>query len=68
MGTVRIQEEFSKGYYWIEVLEPSLKEINLKFQQFLLVAALIPYESYIGFIRVEHIVKDETKYGLWFSK
>jgi hypothetical protein len=64
---VYIHEDFSKGFYWLELLQPSLRDLNMEFDTFLLIVALIPYESYVGFIRVNHTLLDESTYGAWFS-
>ena len=67
MDAPRIHEDFSKGYYWLELLEPTLQDINVQFVQFLLIVALIPYKSYVGFIRVSHTSQDPSMHGPWFS-
>jgi len=60
-------EYYSKGYYWIEILDPTLHELRLEFDKFLLVASISLNESYIGFIKVRHISNDDSNTGQWFS-
>lgn len=67
MDTIRIHENFSKGYYWQELLAPSLQDIGLQLRQFLLVVAIVPEYSYVGFLEVAHISADAASYGQWFS-
>lgn len=67
MGTMRIHEEFSQGWYWHQILKPTLDELHVELVHFLLVSALHPYNSYVGFIKIKHLSEDETTYGPWFS-
>jgi hypothetical protein len=67
MDAVRIHETYCKGYYWREMLSPTLETLGLYLTRFLLVVELDPMVSYMGYIEVGHCSDDESTYGPWFS-
>ena len=60
-----MSEEFSKVYYWKEMLEPHLTSLGLRFEEVILVSMLEPYKSYVGFIRVSHLTNEECANMCW---
>ena len=47
----RPRDVYATSIYWKEALAPSLKKLNLTFEEIYMVAELHKYEMYIGFIR-----------------
>ena len=67
MSKFFLKNNYSTSYQWEELLNPYLAETGLKYDGIVLLVALSPYKSYVGFVRVCHIPFDEEKRGIWFS-
>jgi hypothetical protein len=52
-------ERYKVGYFWEEILRNLFSEMNIEFQEIVLVEELVPYQLYVGFSRIKSVSKTE---------
>jgi|LauGreDrversion4_2_1035121.scaffolds.fasta_scaffold96311_1 hypothetical protein len=47
--------QFAIGYYWEDLLKIKFSYMNIEFEEISLIEEIIPYELYIGYIKIKSL-------------